>query len=250
MSRTKLKSHRSEKHRARDSELPLHQWEGYMVPRPDWLPGLDQDKGQKERLKNLYEATKREYKDNLPRGAEDDPNWMEVASKAAVRFYMKNVTGETLSASMESERRSPHSDAGRQVATATAMNYINIPAEPHSDDSQQIRINVLLDKVRDNIISDSVRQEGMVFIDVFDINNIADADLKKRLERKMSILHHYRTNSIGLVAPGTENLPPLSDLIHACGLDIDEYNSHWRDFQLDMNNLGFKIVQPPFKRLT
>src|SRR5579862_1953616 len=62
MSRTKLKSHRTEKHRARDSELPLHQWEGYMVPRPDWLPGLDQDKGQKERLKNLYEATKRDRK--------------------------------------------------------------------------------------------------------------------------------------------------------------------------------------------
>ena len=247
MSRTKLKSHRNERHRARDAELPLHQWEQYMVPRPEWLPGLDQDKVQKERLKSLFQATKKVYDDNLPVPADQaSPKMKKLASDEAVKFYMKHVTGATMSPSREisqSERMTPQGEASRTpVSTSGAMNYINIPADPHADDSQQIRINVLLDKVRDNVISDSVRQEGMVYIDVFETENIADADLKKSIETKKSMLHYYRNNPIGLVGPGIENLPPLPDLIRACGLDIDEYNRNWHDFQWDLNQLGFKIV--------
>ena len=239
MSRTKLKSHRNEKHKARDARLPLHEWERFMVPRPDWLPGLDQDKQQKERLKKLYDTTKELYERNIPRGLGKDPKTLEAATRLAIGFYAQHVNGESFTSTGE---KKVSSEMEKKIDLPSVMNYINIPADPHADESQQIRVNVLLDKVRDNVISDSVRQEGMVFIDVFDTDGIADADLKKKVLYKKSILQHYRNKPIGLLGPDRENLPPLPDLISACGLDIDEYNFHWRTFQLEMNNLGFKIV--------
>src|SRR6202035_1368340 len=94
MSRTKLKSHRNEKHKARDSQLPLHDWESHMLPRPEWLPGLDQDKREKERLKKLYKQTNEEYEKHLPKTNHKDPKVLEMASRAAIKFYSQHVNGE------------------------------------------------------------------------------------------------------------------------------------------------------------
>jgi hypothetical protein len=242
MSRTKLKTHRNEKHKARDSALPLHEWHTHMLPRPEWLPGLDQDKREKERLKMLYKQTCDEYEKRLaPKGIYKDPKVLEEASRAAVAFYHQNVTGAALSLP-NSRGRAP--EAGPRPEVLSAMNYINIPADPHVDpkESGQIRVNVLLDKVKDNIISESVKYEGMVFIDVFDTTGMADAELKIKINEKKALLEYYRNNDIGLVKPDTENLPPLADLIRRCGLRLDEYERHWNNFKLEMNGWGFKIV--------
>src|SRR5277367_875917 len=246
MSRTKLKTHRNEKHKARDSALLLHEWHTHMLPRPEWLPGLDQDKREKERLKMLYKQTCDEYEKRLaPKGIYKDPKVLEEASRAAVAFYHQNVTGAALSLP-NSRGRAP--EAGPRPEVLSAMNYINIPADPHVDpkESGQIRVNVLLDKVKDNIISESVKYEGMVFIDVFDTTGMADAELKIKINEKKALLEYYRNNDIGLVKPDTENLPPLADLIRQCGLSLEEYENHWNDFKLRMNGWGFKIVPLTF----
>ena len=246
MSRTKLKTHRNEKHKARDSALPLHEWHNHMLPRPGWLPGLDQDKREKERLKKLYKQTVEEYDHHIPKGGQKDPKILEEASRAAVEFYSRHVNGETLTHA-SSERVKAQDAAKRQenpMSGMNAMNYINIPADPHLDpkESQQIRVNVLLDRVKENVISDSVRYEGMVFIDVFDTTGITDGDLKSKVDQKKSILEYYRNNDIGLVKPSEDNLPTLAELIHRCGLSIKEYENHWNNFKMELNGLGFKIV--------
>ena len=241
MSRTKLKTHRNEKHKARDSALPLHEWHAHMLPRPEWLPGLDQDKREKERLKKLYKQTVDEYERHLPKGMPKDQKALDDASRAAVDFYSRNVNGETLTHSAERVRL--QEVARRPENHGSAMNYINIPADPHMDkESQQIRVNVLLDRVKENVISDSVRYEGMVFIDVFDTTNITDSDLKTKVDQKKSILEYYRNNDIGLVKPAEDDILSLAELIHRCGLSIEEYDHHWKDFKLELNGLGFKIV--------
>lgn len=241
MSRTKLKTHRNEKNKARDSALPLHEWHDHMLPCPEWLPGLNQDKREKERLKKLYKETVDEYEHHFRKGVKADSKAVEEASRAAVAFYYRNVTGASMT--LPSGRdQAPESAPRPEVLSA--MNYINIPADPHVDprESGQIRVNVLLDKVKENIISESVKYEGMVFIDVFDTSGMADAELKKKINEKKALLEYYRNNDIGLVKPDTENLPPLGDLIRRCGLSVEEYDRHWNDFKLEMNGWGFKIV--------
>ena len=246
MSRTKLKTHRNEKHKARDSALPLHEWHVHMQPRPEWLPGLDQDKKEKERLKKLYNLTVLEYEKHLgSKGVPKDPKVLEEASLAAVAFYHKNVTGASLTLPNNRERTQ---ESSNQPEVLSAMNYINIPADPHIDPKEcgQIRVNVLLDRVKDNIISESVKYEGMVFIDVFDTKGMADAELKAKINETKSLLEYYRNNDIGLVKPEIENLPPLADLIRRCGLSVEEYDRHWNDFKVEMNGWGFKIVTLAF----
>jgi hypothetical protein len=247
MSRTKLKTHRNEKHKARDSALPLHEWHSHMLPRPGWLPGLDQDKREKERLKKLYKETVEEYDRHIPKGGQKDQKFLDEASHAAVKFYSRHVNGEALTHA-SSERVKAQDAAKRQenpMAGTNAMNYINIPADPHLDpkESQQIRVNVLLDRVKENVISDSVRHEGMVFIDVFDTTGITDSDLKSKIDQKKSILEYYRNNDIGLVKPLEEHMPTLAELIQRCGLSIEEYENHWSNFKMELNGLGFKIVR-------
>jgi hypothetical protein len=242
MSRTKLKTHRNEKHKSRDAALPLHEWHVHMLPRPAWLPGLDQDKREKERLKKLYKQTLEEYDRHIPKGVHKDPKILEDASIAAVEYYSRHVNGETLTHS--AERVKAQELAKKPENLANAMNYINIPADPHSDSKdQQIRVSVLLDRVKENIISDSVRAEGMVFIDVFDTTGITDADLKAKIDAKKAVLEYYRNNDIGVVKPSGENIPSLAELIHRCGLSVEEYEKHWQNFKLELNGLGFKIVR-------
>ena len=242
MSRTKLKTHRNEKHKARDAQLPLHDWQAHMLPRPEWLPGLDQDKREKERLKNLFKQTEEVYERHLRNGGQRDPRVLEEASHAAIRFYSEHVNGENLTHS--GERARTQETARRQSDIPAVMNYINISPDPHleSGSSQPIRVNVLLDRVKESLISDSVRYEGTVFIDVFDTTGIADADLKTKIDQKKSILEYYRNNEIGLVKPVEEDLPSLAELIDRCGLSVEEYEKHWKNFKLELNNLGFKIV--------
>ena len=260
MSRTKLKSHRTEKNKTRDSQLPLHDWETYMIPRPEWLPGLDQDKREKERLKRLFKETEEEYERWAARGSKD-PKVLEEASRRAIQFYAERVNGEFVAphhgngggpgasgAPGTAERRSNDS-GGRKVESSAMMNYINIPGDPHLEtkDSQQIRVNVLTDRVRENVISDSARVEGMVFIDVFDTAAMADIALKKEIDKRKATVEYYRHNDIGLVKRADEvdqGLPSLGELVEKCGLSIEEYERHWRDFKLEMNGLGFKIVPP------
>jgi hypothetical protein len=245
MSRTKLKTHRSEKHKARDSQLPLHDWEAHMLPRPPWLPGLDQDKREKERLKKLIDLTKEHYERHIPKGGSKDPKVLDEASRAAVTFYSQNVTGESLTPPAERVRSNEVARRPANENSVASMNYINISPDPHLDiKDSQIRVNVLSDRVNESVISDSVRLDGMVFIDVFDTTGIADTELKAKIEQKKTVLKHYRSNEIGLVGPAEENLPPLGDLIHRCGLSVEEYDHHWNDFRLEMNGLGFKIVLP------
>lgn len=253
MSRTKLKSHRTEKNKTRDSQLPLHDWETYMIPRPEWLPGLDQDKREKERLKVLFKQTEEEY-EKCVKGSKD-PKVTEVASSKAIRFYAERVNGEFVTPQQNSnatgtsgaEKRN-HEAMGKRMETSSVMNYINIPGDPHLEtkDSQQIRVNVLTDRVRENVISDSVRVEGMVFIDVFDTTGMADMTLKKEIDKRKAIVEYYRHNDIGLVKRMDDGgLPSLGELIQKCGLSIEEYEQHWKDFKLEMNGLGFKIVRSP-----
>lgn len=245
MSRTKLKSYRTEKNKSRDNQLPLHDWEKHMLPRPNWLPGLDQDKSEKTRLKKLFELTEAEYQKYIAKGNQKDAATMKKASEEAIKFYHLRVNrGETVTPTMDKVKvkeveRKPES----------TMNYINIPADPHveSRDAQQIRINVLLDRVRENVINDAIRHDGMVFIDVFDTSGIADSDLKAKIDRKKEMVVYYRKNEIGLVKPTDENLESLEDLISVCGLDMKEYEKHWQNFKLEMNNLGFKIVYSLFQ---
>ena len=246
MSRTKLKTHRNEKHKARDSGLPLHQWHDDMLPCPEWLPGLNQDKREKERLKKLYKETVEEYEKHFLKGVRADPKTIEDASRAAVAFYYRNVTGAAMTLPNGSRGRAPESEAKPEVLSA--MNYINIPADPHVDpkESGQIRVNVLLDRVKENIISESVKYEGVVFIDVFDTTGMADTELKMKINENKALLEYYRNNDIGLVKPDIENLPPLGDLIRRCGLSVEEYEKHWNDFKLQMNGWGFKIVPTSF----
>jgi hypothetical protein len=246
MSRTKLKTHRNEKHKTRDSALPLHEWHTHMLPRPEWLPGLDQDKKEKERLKKLYRQTVEEYEKHMaPKGVYKDPKILDEASRAAVAFYHRNVTGAALTLPTN---RGNAQESGTQPEVLSLMNYINIPADPHIDpkESGQIRVNVLLDRVRENIISESVKYEGMVFIDVFETTGMPDTELKAKINAKKSLLEYYRNNDIGLVKPDAENLPPLADLIRQCGLSLDEYENHWNDFKIRMNGWGFKIVSLTF----
>jgi len=245
MSRTKLKTHRNEKTRARDSKLPLHEWHSHMVPRPYWLPGLDQDKKEKERLKKLIEQTRAEFDKHISKRGYKDQKILDEASCAAVDFYAKNVTGESVF--QDGERSKTQEFNRRPAENMSAMNYINIPADPHFDqkDGQQIRVNVLLDKVKANIISDSVRFEGTVFIDVFDTSTITDAELKSKMDKKKATLEYYRNHDIGLVRPEVDNVPGLAELIQRCGLNIEEYEQHYKDFKLEMNGLGFRIVLPP-----
>lgn len=251
MSRTKLKSHRTEKNKSRDSQLPLHDWETYMIPRPEWLPGLDQDKREKERLKKLFKMTEEEYERNIiPKGTKDT-KVLEVASRKAIQFYAEHVNGEFVTSSQNNpsssgERRNADltGRTSTRIETSSVMNYINIPGDPHLEtkDSQQIRVNVLTDRVRLNVINDSARVEGMVFIDVFDTAGMADTVLKREIDKRKATVEYYRHNEIGLVKRGDENLPSLGELIQKCGLSIEEYEDHWKDFKLEMNGLGFKIV--------
>jgi hypothetical protein len=243
MSRTKLKSHRNEKNKSRDSALPLHDWEKHMLPRPEWLPGLDQDKKQKERLKKLFDQTKAEYHRHNPKG---DQTIADKATQEAINFYAQRVNGEAMSTTTSEKAKVKEIEKKNNNAESSSsmMNYINIPADPHVDskDAAQIRINVLLDRVRENVISDSVRLEGTVFIDVFETSGIADNDLKTKIDEKIKMVDHYRNHDIGLVRPGGDDLMNFVELIKMCGLDVDEYNIYWEDFKLEMNGLGFKIV--------
>jgi hypothetical protein len=242
MSRTKLKTHRSEKQKARDSQLPLHQWEKHMLPRPSWLPGLDQDRKEKERLKNLWEKAKQVYDRSVSEGGSQDPQVLKNATDAAVAFYYKHVTGESFQAPMERVRspevsRQPQGDNGAQ------MNYINIAADPHFNQrDSQIRVNVLVDKVNESVISDSVRHDGTVFIDAFDTKGVTDTELKDMIDREKATLEYYRNHDIGLVRPAEQNFPPVTEMISHCNLSIEDYDLHWRDFQQEMNGLGSKIV--------
>jgi HSP90 family molecular chaperone len=213
-----------------------------MLPRPKWLPGLDQDKREKERLKKLYKLTVEEYDRHIPKGMAKDQKASEEASRAAVEFYSRNVNGETMTHSAEKVKM--QEAAKRTENSGSVMNYVNISADPHVDpkEAQQIRVNVVLDRVKENVISDSVRFEGMVFIDVFDTTGITDGDLKTKIDEKKSVLEYYRNNDIGLVKPAEGNIPSLAELIHLCGLSIEEYDLHWKNFKLELNNLGFKIV--------
>jgi hypothetical protein len=241
MSRTKLKTHRNE-NKSRDSQAPLHEWEQFMMPRPEWLPGLDPDKREKERLKRYIEEANAEYDRHIPPGQEDDPKSMDIASHAAIQYYFERVNGETFSQpTVEKEKNL--ADEVKKMEYSASMNYINIAADPHVDDAQQIRVNVLFDKVRENGISDSVRHEGMVFLDNFDTATVVDTDLKTKIENAKASLELYRANPIGLIR-AAEPPPRVPDLVTQCGLDINEYNQHWRTFQSEMNTLGFKVVTP------
>jgi len=243
MSRTKLKTHRNARQKARDSALPLHQWQHHMLPRPKWLPGLDQGKHEKDRLKRLYQESRDVYYKIAPEGKESDAATMEAASRAAVQYYSKHVYGEALTYVKEADVQL-HEAAPKREGPSSAMNYINIPADPHIEAKDSLRVNVLIDRVKDNVISDSCRLEGMVFLDVFDIVGIADDDLKAKVDGKKSSLQYYRNNKIGLVEPAEENLPSLAELIKESGLDVEEYNENWRDFKIEVNAIGFKIVAP------
>jgi hypothetical protein len=190
----------------------------------------------------LYKQTVDEYEKHMaPKGVVKDPKILDDASRAAVAFYHHRVTGADLN---RPTNRGNAPESGLQPEVLSLMNYINIPADPHIDpkESGQIRVNVLLDRVKENIISESVKYEGMVFIDVFETTGVPDTELKAKINAKKSLLEYYRNNDIGLVKPDTENLPPLADLIRQCGLSLDEYEKHWIDFKLRMNGWGFKIV--------
>jgi hypothetical protein len=242
-SRAILRTHNHEMHKAKDPALPLHEWHAHMLPRPHWLPGLAQDKHEKDRLKKLYEETLAEYERHIdPKGGNKDPKTLYVASRAAVEYYSKHVNCETLNHATDNAKS--QEAPNRSVS---AMNYVNIPVDPHADEkeSQQLRINVPIDRVKDSDISDSVCFEGMVFMDVFDPSEITNTDLKTEIVEKKTMLEYYRNNYIGLVKPSEENLPNLRELIHQCGLSIEEYDLHWKDFKLKLNDLAFKIVQPP-----
>ena len=245
MSRTKLKTHRNEKHKTRDSQLPLHPWERHMLPRPSWLPGLDQDRKEKERLKQLFERTKEVYDRHIPKGGSKDPKVLEAASRAAVAFYSEHVTGELYQTPSTDRVKSPEVSRQPSNESSTPMNYINIAADPHLDSKEsQIRVNALVDRVNESVISDFVRHDGMVFIDAFDTTGITDTELKSEIEQQKATLEYYRNNDIGLVRAAEENILPLPELIQCFGLSVEEYNLHWKRFQLEMNGLGFKIVFP------
>jgi hypothetical protein len=247
MSRTKLKTHRNEKHKARDSALPLHEWHDHMLPRPKWLPGLDQAKHEKDRLKKLYQETRDVYHKIAPENKECDAATTEAASRAAVAYYSEHVYGAALTHTKEAEPK-PHETTPKRDGPSSAMNYINIPADPHIDIKDSLRINVLIDRVKENVISDSCRLEGAVFLDVFEMLGTADEDLKAKVDGKKSSLEYYRNNNIGLVRPTQENIPSLAELVQKCNLNIDEYNKNWRDFKLEVNGIGFKIVLPSSQR--
>lgn len=246
MSRTQQKTRRNNRQqrsisRDPDSQMALPNYEAYMRPRPSWLPGLDTDKRQKARLQEWQKKAESEYARRV--GGSNDPKVKKEASKAAVQFYAQQVNGEMV-ASATADKKTVGDPEMKKVETAAAMNYINIIADTHleSKDAQQIRVNVLFDRVNENVIPGSVKFEGMVFIDVFDTTGINDPNLKTTIQNKKARLDYYRHHDIGLVKPVEEKLPPLDHLITRCGLNIDEYEEHWKDFKLEMNGLGFKIV--------
>ena len=130
LSCTKLKAHGNEKYKPHaSSALPLHPWHRHMLPRPEWLPGLNQDKREKERLKKLYLRTVEEYDKQTPKGVYRDPKMLEEASRAAVAFYYKNVTSATLT--LPNNRGNViESDMKREVSSAE--NYISTPTDPRA----------------------------------------------------------------------------------------------------------------------
>jgi len=244
MSRTKSKSHRNEKHKSRDAKLPLHDWERHMMARPEWFPGLDQDKKEKERLKKLYKLADEEYNKRV-RGTAKDAKTLELASRDAVSYYANHVTPNMFAPATNQGQKSK--EVERKAENAAAMSYINIPADPHMDtkETPQIRVNVLTDKVCENVISDSVRHKGMVFIDVFDTTGMNDTSLKARVTTMKEVVEYYKRHEIGLVRHADLELPSLDELIRKCCLDLKEYETLWENFKLELNGLGFKIVSIP-----
>jgi hypothetical protein len=117
ISRTKAQSHPNDK----------HEWQEHMLTRPKWLPGLDQAKHEKERLKKLYRETMEVYSKIAPEGKQNDSRTME-ASIAAVKYYAEHVHGAALVHSKEAigQTELPLLQSAKDVRLVS-----DIPSRPH-----------------------------------------------------------------------------------------------------------------------
>jgi hypothetical protein len=66
--------------------ISFHNSESNRIPLPDWLPGLNSDKKEKERLQKVHEKAEEEYLRVLRKDQD-----RKLASVAAVNFYFERV---------------------------------------------------------------------------------------------------------------------------------------------------------------
>ena len=77
---------------ATTSEQPqLDEWKEYMLPFPDWLPGLSQNQDLKNELQILYEESQEVYERHLYCCNRRSPKALEEASYEAVEFYFEQA---------------------------------------------------------------------------------------------------------------------------------------------------------------
>ena len=213
--------------------LPVNVPEVHQPP-PSWLPGLVNDKIQKNNLFQLQKEAEAEYTRRVT--GTNDPKIMKEASRAAVQFYALCVHGKLAPSCMLENINLIEEPQGN------TLTYVNILSDPHLDTfyPQRTRVNCFVGDVNENIIS--IQLEGMGFGEGFDTNNIDDPSLRSRIESRRAMLKHYCEHDIGLIERPGEVLPSLAELVIRCGLNIEDYEARWKDFKLRMNGLRFKIV--------